>query len=263
MGAFADLQRRTGVGVGGVFLYVGLLAGIVAGVELAGDLPTHAGSVRLVAFLPGLVVAVGLLGVVSALSNLPRAVSLAAARRGTGAHTGTAEPLDRTLESPVEGVDALCYSSRILENDVDAEPDPDDEANWSLAAMGTSGVPFGVRANGRRLRVDPDGADVYLPDRTGSFLAADEEEPDALAALRREAGVERDPGTAYRFQESVLAPGDGAFVRWEGSPEDGAAVVADAGYPERVRGRVVSGLLLGVPTTALGALGLLFAAGAL
>jgi hypothetical protein len=286
MGAVADLKRRTGVGLVGILLYVVLVAAGIAVATTYGQVDWRESNLPL--FGAGLLYAVGLLGVVSATSNLPRLALVAVGRRlgaadGLTAVTGRIETAEGTLTAPLHDDPAVCYTYRILDETVDAEDEADesdadgddeiDEANWSLSAMGEAGVPFVVDAGGEagRLRVDPTAAAYHLDDRTEVLVGAGETPPDRAEALRREADIAPPPReTGRRYQEATLAPGDEAFVlgrvRSEGRSriDDGTPfVVADADYPARLRGRVSFGFGAGLLVSALGFAALLFAAGAL
>jgi hypothetical protein len=225
MAVLSDLRRRTGVGAGGVTLYVVALAAGLGAASLPGAVDYGNGDPLF--FAAGLLYAAGLLGVVAAASNASGALLLAAARRrsvgeGTTAVAGAAEPTAGTVDSPFRGETALWYTYRVLESDVDgADADSGDggdderdgsradEANWRLVAAGDDGVPFAaVTPAGERVRVDPGAATCHFDDREELVVGAD-------------------------------------------------------GYPMRVRGRVLVGLGLGAPVTAVGLLALLFVAGAL
>jgi hypothetical protein len=138
--------------------------------------------------------------------------------------------------------------------------------------MGEDGVAFAVTTeSGDRIRVDPTDASYHIDDRTEVRVDVGEARPAEAEALRRAADIAPAPsGTARRYQEATLEPGDEVFVLGrvtsDGGPviDDGSPfVVADAGYPSRLRGRVTLGLGLGVPVTAVGLVALLFVAGAL
>lgn len=273
MGALADLKRRTGVGPGGVTLYVVALAAGLGAASLLGEVD-HDGDTLF--FLAGLLYAVGLLGVVAAVANAPRSLLLAAARRrgvreGTTALAGTAEPTAGTVDSPFRDEPALCYAYRVLQCDP-SDDESDDEGDWRLVAAGDDGVPFAVvTPTGERVRVDPGAATCHLGEREELVVGADERPPGRVRSFRRETDIDpAPPDAARRYQEATLAPGDEAFVLGRAVDEGGLEiregrpfVVADAGYPARVRDRVVAGFVLGVPVTAGGLLALLFVAGAL
>ncbi|QLD86044.1 hypothetical protein HWV23_09995 [Natronomonas halophila] len=290
MGAVADLKRRTGVGLGGILLYSLLLAGGIVAATATGQVDWTDGNLGL--FFAGLLYGVGLLGVVSAVSNLPRFLLVAVGRRrgpmeGLSAVTGTIETIEGTLTAPLHDAPAVCYTYRVLdttesEGDDEAgedaasdssEDDEIDEGNWSLTAMGEDGVPFAVSAadGTERVRVDPAAATVHLDDRTEVMVEAGEHPSGGAEALRREADLAPAPsGVPRRYQEATLTPGEEAFVvgraRSDGGLriDDGTPfVVADADYPSRLRGRVTVGFGAGIPVSALGIAAMLFAAGGL
>lgn len=283
MAVVSDLKRRTGVGAGGILLYVVCVAAGVAAAGAYGQVDWADGNPLI--FLAGLLYALGLLGVVSAVSNLPRLLLVAVGRRrdtaaGLSAVTGTVETTAGTLTAPLHDAPAVCYTYRVLDNglDTDAESGGDgdedvDEENWSLAAMGEAGMSFAVTtADGDRVRVAPTDAAYHIDDRTELRVDAGETMPPPRAdALRREADLAPAPDdTARRYQEATLEPGDDAFVLGRVAPDGGPViedgtpfVVADADYPARVRERVTAGLVLGLPVSLLGFAALLFAAGAL
>ncbi|MEF8913287.1 GIDE domain-containing protein [Natronomonas sp.] len=285
MGVVSDLKRRTGVGAGGILLFVLCLAAGIVVAEIYGQVDGTDRNLPL--FFAGLLYGVGLLGVVSAVSNFPRLLLVAVGRRrgatdGLTAVTGTVETTAGTLTAPLHDAPAVCYTYRILDEtaddedeSVDEQDDDDeiDEGNWSLAAMGEDGVPFTVYADGgtERVRVDPTGAAYHIDDRIEVMVEAGETPPDRAEALRREADIVPAPGDAgRRYQEATLEPGEEAFVLGRATADGGLRiddgspfVVADADYPSRVRGRVTVGFVAGIPVSALGLVAMLFAAGAL
>ncbi len=269
MGVFADLKRRTGVGIGGVVLYVGALVGLIALASTRGEVHGRGNPLE---FLTGLVFAAGLLGIVAAVSNAPRLALVSLARRrgavaGLQAFTGTIQTAGGTLTGPVSESEVVCYTVRVLGNDHDDDPDPDEEKNWTLVETVQGGVPFSlVTDSGERVRVDPSASMLAIDGSQEVFVDIDGESPDGIQSFRRDADVPpADGDEARRYQESALAPGDRAFVLGHAA-EEGALtisggsrfVVADEGYPSRVEGRVVTGLLGGVPVTVLGFLAFLF-----
>jgi hypothetical protein len=166
----------------------------------------------------GLVFGVGLVGVVAAVSNFPRLALLAVARRdrigerlGLLATVGTVESASGTVETPFRGESAVCYTYRVLENDTDDDPDPDDETNWGLAAVGEEGVPFSVVAAGERIRVEPDDASFHL-DGSETVAVLPGDDPPAEVRSFLAADVDAGTGIGRRYEESVLTPGDSAFV---------------------------------------------------
>ncbi|WP_336134362.1 GIDE domain-containing protein [Natronomonas amylolytica] len=288
MAAVSDLKRRTGVGAGGILLYVVCVAAGVAVAGRYGQIDWTDGNPLV--FLAGLLYAVGLLGVVSAVSNFPRHLLVAVGRRrgatdGLTAVTGTVEPTGGTLTAPLHDAPAVCYTYRILdETDDDGDTSADeqddeqnddelDEANWSLATMGENGVRFTVYADGgtERVRVDPTAAAYHIDDRTEVVVETGEHPSGGAEALRQEADIAPAPrDSGRRYQEATLAPGEEAFVLGRARSEGGLRiadgtpfVVADADYPSRLRGRVTVGFVAGVPVSALGFAAMLFAAGAL
>lgn len=264
------MKRRTGVGLGGVVLYVFLLAAGVAVAGTLGHLEVYRGGP--LEYVAGLLYAVGLLGVVAAVGNLPEAIRLwrggeSPTGAGTLALTGTIEATNGTVDSPFLERAAVCYSYRVLGNDVDDDPDPDGESNWSLVATGEDGTAFALRADsGDRVRVDPDGATLHLADAEEVSVGPGEDPPAAVTSFHQETGIAppaADEGR--RYEERVLGPDEEVFVGGSlastGTPEvadDGWFVVADADYPGRVRSRVTLGLLLGVPVALFGFLSLLY-----
>jgi hypothetical protein len=287
MGAVADLKRRTGVGLGGICLYAVLLAGGIVAATATGQVDWTDGNPGL--FLAGLLYGVGLLGVVSAVSNLPRFLLVAVGRRrgpteGLTAVSGPIETTEGTLTAPLHDAPAVCYTYRVLdttesedgEDDAaseSADDDEIDEGNWSLTAMGEDSVPFAVSAadGTERVRVDPSAAAVHIDDRTEVMVEADEHPSGGAEALRQVADLAPAPSESpRRYQEAALTPGDEVFVvgraRSDGGLriDDGTPfVVADAGYPSRLRGRVTVGFVAGIPVSALGIAAMLFAAGGL
>lgn len=290
MGAVADLKRRTGVGLGGILLYSVLLAGGIIATTAMGQVAWTDRNLGL--FFAGLLYGVGLLGVVSAVSNLPRFLLVAVARRrgpteGLSAVTGTIETTGGTLTAPLHDAPAVCYTYRVLDTTESEGDDEDDEGttsestddddidegNWSLTEMGEDGVPFTVSAadGTERVRVDPAAATVHIDDRTEVMVGAGEHPSGGTEALRREADIAPAPsGSPRRYQEATLEPGETAFIvgraRSDGGLriDDGTPfVVADADYPSRLRGRVTVGLGAGIPVSALGIAAMLFAAGVL
>jgi hypothetical protein len=290
MGAVADLKRRTGVGLGGICLYAVLLAGGIVAATATGQVDWTDGNPGL--FLAGLLYGVGLLGIVSAVSNLPRFLLVAVARRrgpteGLTAVSGPIETTEGTLTAPLHDEPAVCYTYRVLdttesedgedsEDDAvseSADDDEIDEGNWSLTAMGEDSVPFAVSAadGTERVRVDPSAAAVHIDDRTEVMVEADEHPSGGAEALRQVADLAPAPSESpRRYQEAALTPGDEVFVvgraRSDGGLriDDGTPfVVADAGYPSRLRGRVTVGFVAGIPVSALGIAAMLFAAGGL
>ncbi|MFB6135536.1 MAG: GIDE domain-containing protein, partial [Halobacteriaceae archaeon] len=165
----------------------------------------------------------------------------------------------------------VCFTWRVLENDTDDDPDPDEERNWELTAMGAERLPFWLVTDaGERVRVDPADASLHVDGAAEVFVGAGEDPPARVREFCREAGVDPPGDAARRYEASALCPGDRAFVLGRAVEEGGTVVrggprfaVADAGYPDRVAGRVTGGLLLGVPTAAAGLVAVLFAAGAL
>jgi hypothetical protein len=294
MGAVADLKRRTGVGFGGILLYSVLLAGGIIVTTAAGDVAWTDRNLGL--FFAGLLYGVGLLGVVSAVSNLPRLLLVAVGRRrgpteGLSAVSGTVETTGGTLTAPLHDTPAVCYTYRVLDTtesedgeggeddsgaesaDTQSTDDEIDEGNWSLTAMGEDGVPFAVSAadGAERVRVDPTEATVHIDDRTEVMVEADEHPSGGAEALRRVADLAPAPsGSPRRYQEATLTPGDEAFVVGSARSDGGLRidegtpfVVADADYPSRLRGRVTVGFGAGIPVSALGIAAMLFAAGGL
>lgn len=284
MAVVSDLKRRTGVGAGGIMLYVVCVAAGVAIAGAYGQADWSDGNPLI--FLSGLLYALGLLGIVSAVSNFPRLLLVSVGRHrdataGLSALTGTVETTAGTLTAPLHDTPAVCYTYRILDNGIDANEESDenadgdediDEENWSLAAMGEDGVEFAVTTEGGdRVRVNPTDAAYHIDDRTEVRVGVDETPTAEPDALRRAADIAPAPsGTARRYQEATLKPGDEAFVLGrvtaDGGPviDDGTPfVVADADYPSRLRERVTAGLVLGLPVSLLGFAALLFAAGAL
>ncbi|MFB6138298.1 MAG: hypothetical protein ABEJ42_08200 [Halobacteriaceae archaeon] len=287
MSVLGDLRARTGVGPGGVCLYVALLAGGLALVLARGSV--GAADEDPVLLVTGLGYALGLLGVTCALSNLPRVLLVAVARRlspdGLVARRGQVAPVEAAASTPFRGAPAVCHRWRVLEGDPGEGTDEGaaharsgdatgDEASGptsrsaSLVDAGTGGVPFDLDARDGRYRVDPADAAVRVDGTASVAVGADDAPPESVAAGCEAVGLSPAPaGVARRYEESVLAPGDEAFVL--GSATDGAVdggwrfLVADPGYPGRVRGRVLSGLLLGVPTAAAGLAALGWAAGAI
>lgn len=275
MTALRDLERRTGVGAAGVLLYVSLLAVGLALALLPGDLSSP--RTNPLVLLTGLGYAVGLLGVVSATANLPRFLLLTVARRrvgagGTTALRGVVDSTVGTLPSPITGDGVVCYTYRVLENSVDDDPTPEEEANWSGVAVGEDGVPFDlVTDGGERVRVEPAGAVYHLAGGTEVFVDRGEDAPARLREFRRDEGIPAAlPEEARRYEASVLAPGDDVFVlgrvRDAGRRvvRDGRRfVVADPDYPGRVRSRVLLGYGLGVSFSLLWLAALGFVAGVL
>jgi hypothetical protein len=296
MGAVADLKRRTGVGLGGILLYSVLLAGGIIATTAAGEVSWTERNLGL--FFAGLLYGVGLLGVVSAASNLPRLLLVTIARRrgpteGLSAVTGTIETTGGTLMAPLHDAPAVCYTYRVLdttesedgadgegaedsEDDAVSESTDDDEideGNWSLATMGEDSVPFAVSAadGTERVRVDPSAATVHIDDRAEVMVEAGDHPSGGAEALRQAADLAPAPsGLPRRYQEATLEPGEEAFVVGRARSDDGLRiddgtpfVVADADYPSRLRGRVTVGFGAGIPVSALGIAAMLFAAGGL
>lgn len=277
MSVFADLKRRTGVGLGGAFLYVVALA---AGLGVATTLGTvDYSDGELLLFLAGVVYAFGLLGPVTALSNLPRYLRFVLAGRtttgdateGRVALEGEVRERSGTLRTPFQDEPAVCYTTRVLENDRD-EADPDEENHWSLAWMDEAATTFAVDDGSGPVRVSPDAetAAFHLGDREEVAVGVGEGPPDPVAAHLTKTDRSLDPSTAYRFQEARLAPGDEAFVygRAARDPDPvvgttGAVVIAEAGYPSRVRDRIVLGATMGTVVTGLGLAAMLFVTGGL
>ncbi|WP_435319493.1 hypothetical protein [Haloarchaeobius sp. TZWSO28] len=262
MAVVADLEQRAGVGIGGIVLYVVLFAGGIAGAAIVGDVDTD----RLLVLVTMLGYGVGLLGVAVALANLPRLVRirLASVVDSRVAATGWCRA-EASLRTPFSAEDAVLYVARVLENSVDEEPAVEDERNWSLATRRAEATPFEVRWDGRSLPVEPSDATL----RPCSFeqvavTAAGDELPDHIEAGCTRIGFNRSDEAHHRFEEAVVRPREQVFVLGrERADCIHATLVADGGFPDRVRGRVVDGVTLGGLVAGASYLGLLVAAGVL
>ncbi|MFB6166479.1 MAG: hypothetical protein ABEJ31_15070 [Haloarculaceae archaeon] len=293
MAVFADLQRRTGVGAGGAVLYVLALAAGMGYAFTAGHVNYENGKV--VVLITGLVYAVGLLGVVWGLANLPRYVRLRlAGRTRTGDVTdervaveGRVRDREGTLRTPFGDEPAVCYTTRVLErrprddgdgdgregaDDARSADDDDGAGAWSLVTMAEDATRFAVDDGSGPVAVDPapGAAAFHLGDRTRVVVDPDETPPEPIRRFLAETDESVPSDVPLRFEEAWLAPGDAAFVygRAARDPDpvigaDSAPIVATAGYPERVRDRVVLGIGAGATVAALGLAGLLWRAGAL
>jgi hypothetical protein len=277
MAAVEDLKRRYGVGWGGVFLYMVLLAGGIAVAEILGDVPTG-GAGRGApprTLVPGLVFGLGLLGVVLAASNLPTYLRLIRTETaGTGDVTeasgrvvlkGTVEKAGGALTTPVEGKESVAYTTRVLKNSHDdVEQARESEKNWSAVHVGEEATRFVLDDGTGPATVGSDEARLYLQDKEEKLFASGSSLPGSVKEYLREVGAEGDTdGTHLRIEEKSLEPGEKAFV--VGKARDAkvdATLVAEGDHAGRVRGRILNGAVLGGVVAALGYLGLLVVAGA-
>lgn len=274
--AVKSLRRRTGVGWGGVLLYLVLVLAGAAVVVVVGDPPvenTYRRRVSLEMLVPVVLFGLGLFGVVVATSNLPTYLRLS---RTDGSDTGTvgnsdgavvltgaADTAGGTIETPFGGTAALAYTTRIMANsEDDAETARDSEANWMAVHVGEDATRLAVDDGSGPATVDPAGARLSLADSTEQFVAADQDLPAHVREHLREVGVDVDDDAHLRFEETALEPGEDAFVL--GSARGGtveADLLAEGDHEERVRSRVKLGAGLGGAATVVGYLGMLLVSG--
>lgn len=190
---------------------------------------------------------------------------------------------DATVTSPLTGRAALWYAYRIDSHGGDlTRPD------WTPVAEGRAGRVFGVQTDGDAVRVDPTGADVELDPSDEVAVVLDPDACDDLRSVAETVTVDEtdasvdvgvatlEMGERYRFVERRIEPGDalavtgGAAVEAESGPgvivrarRDRGRIArllevplvvgtpggADAG--EQLRGRVLVGLVIGLPLVML------------
>jgi len=197
---------------------------------------------------------------------------------------GTAVDVDdATVTSPLTGREALWYSYRVDTHGGDlTRPD------WTPVAEGRDGRVFGVETGGDTVRVDPDGADVELDPIDEVDVVADPADVADLRSVAATVTVDEaaesvdvgvatlDAGERYRLLERRIEVGDalavtgGATVNAAGGPgvllrasTDGGLLARFLGVPfvvasprgadasEQLRGRVLIGLVVGLPLVML------------
>jgi hypothetical protein len=157
-----------------------------------------------------------------------------------GHATGTAVPLDDSLEAPFTGDEAVAY-------DCEVEQESHEILSSRTVEREAAAVPLAVETGGGRARVHGGGATVALDRSTTLEVPGGEEPPERIQAYNEDARldpqhtpvgdvVELSRGWDRAYHEGAAAPGDeltvvGRFETPERPDPDVDAVVAGGGRP--------------------------------